>query len=89
MRMREGKVIMLRAETLDRNIITIVFQLIFSFITLPIRRLSRAVSELPCHQLLVAAQCKLGPHQEASIEVGKAVHLEQRGHRRQGCFLLF
>ena len=54
----------------------------------PVRGLSGAVSELPGHQLLVAVQCKLGSHQEAPIEVRKAVHLEQRRHRRQHCVLL-
>ncbi len=51
---------------------------------IPVWRLSRAVGELPRHQTLIAAQCKLGPHQEASVEVGKAKNLEQRGHRLQG-----
>ncbi len=74
----------------SRDIIKIFFQLIFALIThhflalLPVWRFSRAVCELPCHQPLIAAHCKLRPHQEASIVIGKAVHFEQRGHRRQG-----
>lgn len=55
---------------------------------LPVRGLPRAVGELPSHQLLVALQCKLGSHQEASVEVRKAAYFEQRGHRRQGWVLL-
>lgn len=63
----------------------------FPFITypfhalLPVRGLSRAVCELPSHQPLVALQCKLGSHQETSIEVREAEYIEQRGHRQQGC----
>lgn len=59
-----------------------------SRVLLPVRGLPGAVGELPSHQLLVAQQCKLGSHQEASIEVRKATHFKQRGHRRQGWVLL-
>lgn len=55
---------------------------------LPVWGLSRTVSELPLHQPLVALQGELGAHQEASVEVGEAQNLKQRGHRRQGRTLL-
>lgn len=73
----------------DEDIFSAPFTIRLNFLArLPVWRLSRAVGELPSNQPLVAAQCELGPYQEASIEVGEAAHLEQRGHRWQGCFLL-
>lgn len=54
----------------------------------PVGRLPGAVGELSRHQPLVAAQRELGSHQESSVEVGKAAHLQQRRHRRQGGALL-
>lgn len=47
-----------------------------------------AVSELSVHQLLVFQQGELRPNQEASVEVRKAEHLEEGGHRRQCRILL-
>lgn len=61
---------------------------LYPSVSLPVGWLSGAVSELPRYQHLVAAQRKLGPHQEASVKVGEAVHLQQRGHRGHGSLLL-
>uniref|UniRef100_A0A0E9WJ28 Uncharacterized protein n=1 Tax=Anguilla anguilla TaxID=7936 RepID=A0A0E9WJ28_ANGAN len=42
--------------------------------------LSRTVCELPRDQRLVPAECELWPHQEATVKVGEAKDLQERGH---------
>lgn len=54
----------------------------------PVGGFSLAVSEFPVHQLLVFQQRELRADKETSVEVRKAEHLEQGGHRRQCRILL-